>query len=332
MIQKIKADIKRLCNNIDKCISELIAARLENNNVKIANIHHKMETLMVNIEQTCSYIIDSLEEEPVSKFDSCIQEGDKIVTNEDGTRFNISQLERVAKEYAKEVDFAGNVTIIGNEVDAFKAGANWQKQQDSISMSDDLEDEIEKYYVNSPKEFGQVLFEDFHIMASYFAQWGKKRAEVEIQAQSMAIAHGCPKCEKTKVAEKAEEIAVKWRAKGVPYKAIFNAAIEIANWQKGQFEKNRLAACDRQTEEDAEIERDFAINIIENEHRQPTFDDAIKYGMKLKEEQMMKDAIGAEVNYYENHLLFFPTAIYQLIEKNGWQRGDRVKVIIIKEK
>lgn len=76
-------------------------------------------------------------EEPVSKFDSCSQEGDKIVTNEDGTRFNVSQLERVAvseeleeaaKQHATEVDFAGNVTIIGNEVDAFKAGANWQKE------------------------------------------------------------------------------------------------------------------------------------------------------------------------------------------------------------
>ena len=32
------------------------------------------------------------------KFESCIQEGDKIITNADGTRFNISQLKRVAKK------------------------------------------------------------------------------------------------------------------------------------------------------------------------------------------------------------------------------------------
>lgn len=32
-----------------------------------------------------------------------------------------------------------------------------------------------------------------------------------------------------------------------------------ANWQKEQFEKNRLAACDKQTDEEAEIESDFAM-------------------------------------------------------------------------
>ena len=54
-----------------------------------------------------------------------------------------------------------------------------------------------------------------------------------------------------------------------------------AKWQKEQFEKNRLAACDAQTEEEAHIERDFVMGIIENEHRQPTFDDAIKYGRRV---------------------------------------------------
>ena len=70
-----------------------------------------------------------------------------------------------------------------------------------------------------------------------------------------------------------------------------------ANWQKEQFEKNRLAACDKQTEKEAEIESDFVMNIIKNEHRQPTFDDAIKYGMRLQKEQMMAKAIDGEVGY-----------------------------------
>ena len=39
----------------------------------------------------------------------------------------------------------------------------------------DLEKEIEKYYTNSPKELGHVLFEDFHIMASHFANWQKEQ-------------------------------------------------------------------------------------------------------------------------------------------------------------
>ena len=59
---------------------------------------------------------------------------------------------------------------------------------------------------------------------------------------------------------------------------IRKAAHHFANWQKEQFEKNRLAACDRQTKEEADREMDFVTSIIENENRQPTFDDAIKYG------------------------------------------------------
>lgn len=45
-----------------------------------------------------AYIDDLLEKQGESKFKQHIQEGDKIVTNEDGTHFNVSQLERVAKK------------------------------------------------------------------------------------------------------------------------------------------------------------------------------------------------------------------------------------------
>ena len=72
-------------------------------------------------------------------------------------------------------------------------------------------------------------------------------------------------------------------------------AIEFgAKWKEEQFEKNRLAHCDAQTEEEAEIERNFVTDIIENEHRQPTFDDAIKYGMRLqkaKDKETIETAI-----------------------------------------
>ncbi len=58
-----------------------------------------------------------------------------------------------------------------------------------------------------------------------------------------------------------------------------------ANWQKEQFEKNRLANCDALSKEDCDRETDFAMEIIEKEHRQPTFNDAINYGMRLQKEQ-----------------------------------------------
>ena len=46
--------------------------------------------------------IDSLQEEPVSKFDAAIQEGDDVRYNKDlGCRVNLSQLKRVAKKDPK---------------------------------------------------------------------------------------------------------------------------------------------------------------------------------------------------------------------------------------
>ena len=99
-----------------------------------------------------------------------------------------------------------------------------------------------------------------------------------------------------------------------------------ANWQKEQFEKNRLAACDKQTEEEADIESDFVMNIIKNEHRQPTFDDAIKYGMRLQKEQMMAKAIDGEVGYWNLHGLSVNADLPSSVEE-----GDKVKVIAIKE-
>ena len=52
-----------------------------------------------------------------------------------------------------------------------------------------------------------------------------------------------------------------------------------------QFEKNRLANCDAVSKEECDRETDFAMGIIEKEHRQPTFNDAINYGMRLQKEQ-----------------------------------------------
>lgn len=62
-----------------------------------------------------------------------------------------------------------------------------------------------------------------------------------------------------------------------------------------EFEKNRLAACGRQTEEEAEREQDFVTSILENEHRQPTYSDAIEYGIRWQKEKMFKDS--AENNF-----------------------------------
>lgn len=108
--------------------------------------------------------------------------------------------------------------------------------------------------------------------------------------------------------------------------AMVNEFINGANWRFAQFEKNRLAACDKQTEEEAKIESDFCMGIIDKEHRQPTFDDAIKYGMRLQKEQMMAKAIDAHCFGFQGDALFSFT-----LPADNYLVGSEVKVIVIEK-
>ena len=120
-IEKVKAEIERRIKKVKECL-----------NITPASVPI---ILFQEFEDLLSFI-NSLEEEPVSKFDSCIQEGDKIVANEDGTRFNVSQLERVAvsedlEEWEKQYLEANKDEIL-NVYDRHAGlvdGANWQKEQ-----------------------------------------------------------------------------------------------------------------------------------------------------------------------------------------------------------
>jgi len=94
-----------------------------------------------------------------------------------------------------------------------------------------------------------------------------------------------------------------------------------AKWQFGQLEKNRLAHCDAQKDEEAEIERDFVMGVIENEHRQPTFDDAIKYGMRLQKERMMANAVETTFN------VSLSSGLYDKLWIKGCKEGDKLLVI-----
>ena len=135
--------------------------------------------------------------------------------------------------------------------------------------------------------------------------------------------------EEEPVSEDLEEASEKYAYEICPSIGVANTETELAfkagaKWQKEQFEKNRLAACDRQTEEEAEIERDFVMGIIEKEHRQPAFDDAIKYGMEKMKEQMMAEAIDGTARPDDNE-------IWCNLASRNLKDGDEVKVIVIKE-
>lgn len=104
--------------------------------------------------------------------------------------------------------------------------------------------------------------------------------------------------------------------------------IEGANWQKEQFENNRLKHCNSITNEQAELEQGFIDQHLDKYNRMPTFLDAIEYGMNLQKEQMMAKAVDGEVTYGKS--LAIPSLGY-FLDKNGLDFGDKVKLVIIKE-
>jgi len=105
-----------------------------------------------------------------------------------------------------------------------------------------------------------------------------------------------------------------------------------AKWVQDQFEKNRLANCDKLTKEEYDRETDFAIEIIEKEHRQPTFTDAINYGMRVMKDQMMKEAVEGFVGLHLHDKRGDVTVNSGYLPKElGIRPEDKVKLIVIKE-
>ena len=68
----------------------------------------------------------------------------------------------------------------------------------------------------------------------------------------------------------------------------FASAIRFgANWQKEQFEKNRLKHCDSISNKQAELEQGFIDQHLDKYQRMPTFLDAIEYGMRLQNDSTL---------------------------------------------
>ena len=53
-------ELKKLYNDIDNCISNLVVARGRRDDNGIAAAHWQMETLLVNTQQTISYILENI--------------------------------------------------------------------------------------------------------------------------------------------------------------------------------------------------------------------------------------------------------------------------------
>lgn len=96
-----------------------------------------------------------------------------------------------------------------------------------------------------------------------------------------------------------EEIIKRWKilhgsGNSTPFDTFNGIACYFATWQKEQMEKYRIEHCNSITNEQAELEQCFIDQHLEKNNRMPTFLDAIEYGMRLREQQMMAKAIEGE--------------------------------------
>ena len=111
------------------------------------------------------------------------------------------------------------------------------------------------------------------------------------------------------------------------------AVIHGAQWQKEQFEKNRLKHCNSITNEQAELEQGFIDQHLDKYQRMPTFLDAIEYGMRLQKQQMMEDATDVTVHIEAGNYPYIPQMELYDYDKDVplAKEGDKYKVVWIKE-
>jgi len=119
-------------------------------------------------------------------------------------------------------------------------------------------------------------------------------------------------------------------AEGLPFDAIGHTQKTFkagAKWKEEQFEKKLLKHCDSITNEQAELESGFIDQHLNKHQRMPTFLDAIEYGMQLQKEQMMARAFPVEIDSSRSDGRCILGGNFARFET-----GDKVKVIVIKEK
>lgn len=271
----------------------------------------------------------------------------------------LAEIERLVNNYDKALDYEAALEDVRDFLDSIevKESAEFQhvdetckENGDSLTqepasnmwhdMSEDAENGRNIIIIDPQNFYGAVLRKGGSQLRNHNRKSFVKWAYID-DLQNFSNVERTVKNRNEPVSDELEKAAVEAFKQIVDsdknnFLEIFKAG---AKWQAEQFEKNRLTACDRQAEEEAEIERDFVIGIIENEHRQPTFDDAIKYGMRLQKEQMMTKSIEAVVSQVpcSNEIIFYnPSSVYeyclpQEMNKLGLYKGDKVKLIIIKE-
>ncbi len=119
--EKIREDIERLQNSINECIDDLAIARDRKDDGEELIALRRMEALLGDVKQTCTSVLNSLKEEPVSE--ELKVELEKYI--KDHFTIDTEQLDRFGieeKDYMYSMDKSDILALVEHF-------AKWQKQQ-----------------------------------------------------------------------------------------------------------------------------------------------------------------------------------------------------------
>ena len=189
-------------------------------------------------------------------------------------------------------------------------------------LCDDLEEAAEAWCHNDDNtgscDYIGVTVCEYAFKAG--AKWGKNQAMAEIQAQSIALAHGCPKESITEdLGDYINELSKQFPE--VSFAKLSRIAVRVSRWQRNQDTKNKLPKVINRTDLDEfayqcayDLSNDWAID-------NPTWhdvEDACKLGAKWQKEQDQ-----STIELAEDHAMFAGMEkMKEEMMKDIWKHAD----------
>ena len=207
---------------------------------------------------------------------------------------------------------------------------------ETASSEVDLEKEIRNYdsYLD---ESGLTVTLD--AIARHFAEWGAEHLRDTTKMIPEGLDEAAQKYSNIPY-NFGEFVEIEYEF-GEPIETIVDDKVFVkdafkagAEWMAGQFEKNRLVACDEQTKEEYDRETELVDKIVTEEHRMPTFSDAIIYGINWQKQQMEKEAVEGYIEGNWREQEDAPYELYAIsdeLDSTKYKIGDKVKLIILKD-
>lgn len=146
------------------------------------------DNIRANVHKSLISFIDSLQEEPVSVFmntESMIESyKQRLISQANGVK-NSPLIDMCLASYKHGINETLDTLNLSN---VQKTEKNWKEL-----ASEELDEAAKRYATEGDEISGLYIIDEEVDAFKAGAKWGKNQAMAEIQAQSMALAHGCPK-------------------------------------------------------------------------------------------------------------------------------------------